>query len=346
MVRRILGVIARIAAKVLASTVALAVLCAASPLPAHRSALAASLTTRAAATAPTTGSAPADFPDPARGVELRFEAAGVFAGLAEGLQRFEGERLVSIQHLVGLDDPGPPIRVLLAPEGSVAARAVPDWVAGYARGEEGAVVLLPVRSPSYPDSTLESVLEHEVAHVLIWRASRGRFVPRWFNEGLAMAASRRPGLEDRARLIYELLPGAGVRLAELDAMFDEGYGRATRAYTLAGTFVEDLLERAGHASAARILAGIRDGAGFEEAFRRATGMTLEAAEISFWHRQNVWNRWFPILASSFTLWTGITLLALWATKRRRDRDAKVLEQWKEEESVVFPEDPSDKHWVN
>jgi hypothetical protein len=40
--------------------------------------------------------------------------------------------------------------------------------------------------------------------VLITRAAGGRPVPRWFHEGLAMAAERTWGFEDQARLFQEL----------------------------------------------------------------------------------------------------------------------------------------------
>jgi hypothetical protein len=47
------------------------------------------------------------------------------------------------------------------------------WIAGFASNGEGPekkdemVVLFPARTPSYPNSSLEDVLRHEVAHVLI-----------------------------------------------------------------------------------------------------------------------------------------------------------------------------------
>jgi hypothetical protein len=104
-----------------------------------------------------------------------------------------------------------------------------------------------------------------------------------------------------------------------------------RAYAIAGTFVRDLLERHGQDVAGDILAEVRRGLPFEAAFARATGETLAAAEASFWSRQSFWYRWVPLLTSSVTLWLGITLLAVWAIRRRRQRDAALRARWEEEE---------------
>ena len=99
--------------------------------------------------------------------------------------------------LLRLDDPGGAIRVVLASDTSDWARQVPPTTAGFAVGEDSLVVLFPSRSLTYPHDTLEDVLHHEVAHVLIARAAGGRPVPRWFHEGLAMTAERTWGFEDR-----------------------------------------------------------------------------------------------------------------------------------------------------
>ena len=42
---------------------------------------------------------------------------------------------------------------------------------------------------------------------------------------------------------------------------------------------------------------------------------------SFWSRQTFWYRWVPLLTSSVTLWILVTMLALWAMRKRRARDA-------------------------
>lgn len=183
------------------------------------------------------------------------------------------EALLRIMQLAGVDRPGAPIVVILAAEGSDPARATPYWIAGFASGASSTVVLFPSRSPTYPHDSLEDVLLHEIAHVLITRAAGGGFVPRWFHEGLALAAERRSTLRDRTEL---LLAVAIERrpLGELDAALAAGHGDASRAYALAGAVVRDILRRNGPETAARVLAAVAAGATFDEGVRMVTGRTL------------------------------------------------------------------------
>ncbi|HEX3128908.1 MAG TPA: hypothetical protein VH394_16365 [Thermoanaerobaculia bacterium] len=251
--------------------------------------------------------------------------------VAARVRSIDPERFLDAMRLVGLDDPGPPIQVFLGPEGSDLAAGVPPWVSGYAYGAEGVIVLLPARTPSYPDSSLEELLRHEVSHVLVARASRGRPLPRWFHEGVAMIAGTSWGLDDRSRLTVTMIGGGHASLADVERQFTGGRGSAVEAYAIAGAFVNELLSREGDDAVARILAGVGRGLSFEEAFREATGSTLVQAETSFWRRQSFWYRWVPILTSTVTLYMLITLLAIWAMGKRRARDAALRRIWEEEE---------------
>lgn len=245
--------------------------------------------------------------------------------------RLRATSLASAMRLVGLTRPGPPIRVIVAPEGSGPAVLVAPWISGYALSDRGLIVVMPQRVPNYPDSSLEDLLRHEVAHVLIARAAGNRPLPRWFHEGLAMIAGGSWGFDDRSHLTLALLADRPVSLAELEERFAGGQGEVNRAYSIAGAFVRDLFERYGPEAAPAILAGVARGLSFEDAFRAATRTSLAVAESSFWSRQTFWYRWVPVLTSSVTLWMLVTLLALWAMKRRRTRDAALRAAWDAEE---------------
>jgi hypothetical protein len=262
--------------------------------------------------------------------ELIVQAPPSLERAAAKVRAVEPGRLLDAMRLVGLKDPGPPIQVLLGPEGSDLAM-VPPWVSGYAFGEEGVIVLLPARAPSYPDSSLEELLRHEVAHVLVARAAGGRPLPRWFHEGLAMIAGLSWGLDDRSQLTLTLVGDHEVSLERLEQEFRGGRGDARGAYAIAGAFANDLLRRHGDDAAARILAEVARGLSFEDAFQSATGTSLAEAERAFWQRQTLWYRWVPLLTSSVTLWLLITLLAIWAMGKRRARDAALRRMWAEEE---------------
>ena len=182
---------------------------------------------------------PSELQDPApviRGSAPRlvFEAPETLYPVVERLRRRDPQAYARITRLVGLEDAGPPIRVIVATEDSPRARVADPWVSGYAFGEQGIVVLLPGRVPSYPYGSLEEVLDHELAHVLIARAAAGGPVPRWFNEGLAMVAGRPWNLGDRARLTLAVLGGEAVSLDRVESWFGGGAIEVRRAYAVSG----------------------------------------------------------------------------------------------------------------
>lgn len=287
----------------------------------------AALTILALTGALTTGAGPATAAPP----ELDLSAPPELAGRVAEVESFDRDRLEVAMRLAGLTEPGPPIRVVLAPESSEEAKAAPSWVAGYALGGVGTVVLFPARAPTYPDRSLESLLHHEVAHVLIDRAAGGRPVPRWFHEGVALAAGRAWSFEDRTRFAFERLRGEPVPLAELETWFGGDTSRVHRAYAVAGAFVHDLLTEHGQGVTGRILRGVRSGRSFEDAFWEATGEPLRAAQARFLAQFTGFARWAPFLTSSAALWMLVTALALVAIWRRRRRDAELHRRWEEEE---------------
>ena len=263
---------------------------------------------------------------------LVIEAPPELAPARSRLESFDLRPLAGIVRTVGLDAAGPPIVGVLADEGTEAARSVSPWTAGFANSDAGLIVLFPSRSPTYPHDTLEDVMRHEVAHVLIGRAAGGRPVPRWFHEGLAVAVERPWGFEDRSRLAWELVMGPRLTLREIDALFDGGESAQSRAYSLSAAVVRDIIREHGSAAPAGILRLVQADVGFDEAVARVAGRPLGAVEDGFWDRQRVWTVWVPIFTSGNVLWLvviGFAALAVW---RRRRRVAAIRRRWAEEEA--------------
>ena len=268
--------------------------------------------------------------------QLRISAPPELAPVQQKLEGIDPKRFRDIAATVGLTVEGPPIQVVLAPETSEVARKMDPWVAGFASNGDRPgdrnemVVLFPARTPSYPNGSLEDVLRHEVAHVLIGRASAGRPIPRWFNEGLAMSVERGWRLQDEGQLLYQLAVGTQPSLEGLDGMFAGGQTDVTRAYALSGALVHDLLQRHGAAAGAGILSRMNGGASFEHAFTEEVGMTPADAEEEFWIRQHTLGAWLPTLTSTTTLWFMVTALALLAITRRIMKNRAIEKKWAEE----------------
>ena len=268
---------------------------------------------------------------PVRAPSLVVDAPDRLAGVAAQARSFDLDQLASVMTLTGLREPGPPIQVVLSPEDSTIASETPAWVAGFAVSAQNLVVLFPERIGSYPHGSLESVLYHEVAHVLTGRAAKGAPVPRWFNEGLASAAERTWGLEDSTRFAWELLFGGPLTATELESLFTQERHEVARAYVLSDALVRDILERYGAGTAARILDRMGNGESFDLALFSTTGSTVEDVFAGFWGRHAVWERWIAFLGNPFTLWSFVTWLALVAIWRHRRRRQERQVQWENEE---------------
>lgn len=264
-------------------------------------------------------------PEPPR---LEWRAPGPLAPQAERLARLDSRRLLAVMRLVGLQDAGPPIPVVLVPEDAPLARETPAWIAAFATGDR-AVVLFPARTPSYPHDSMGQLVQHEVAHVLIARAAGGRPVPRWFHEGVALAAERTWTIGDRAQFAVDVAFGGTVPASSLDRLFEGDLATVRRAYRLSGLLVEDLLRAHGPDLPARVLGAMRAGMGFGAAFEAAAGVGVDEASRAFWRRRRLWVTWLPWLTTPTALWTLITLLAMAAIARvawrRRGR------KWDEDE---------------
>jgi hypothetical protein len=246
------------------------------------------------------------------------------------------ERLQSVAELVGLDERDVLVPVAVRDERSEEARSKPGWVAGYASsrlvdGEvEGRVVVFPSRGRSWPDRSLEGLVLHELSHILLARASGGRPVPRWFNEGTAMAAAEAFHVEGQTRFALERLRSGAVPLSQVDAWFTRGNdSQVRRAYAVAGEFVYELRRRDGASVVADILDRVAAGDDFERAFRRVTGRSLAQTEAEFWERNGGWRRFLPFLTSAVAVWMLASLLVLPALARRRLKTKRLEEKWEE-----------------
>jgi hypothetical protein len=265
---------------------------------------------------------------------LVVEAPPALAAYAREVERFDPNVFFPAMELTGLWEPGD-VRVVVAPEGSPLARRAPSWAVAYADPPAGMVVLIPTRTPVWPDDGLPDVVRHEVAHVLTFRAAGGRMAPRWFDEGLAMAAGRERVIEDDFREALAILTGPRLRFAQVDGLFQGGRSDANRAYSLSSAFFADLLARHGSAFPRRVLRRMAEGEPFEEAFRSATGIAFRDETAAFWTSRRSLERWLPIVTSTTAVWLGIVFLSAWAVRVVRGRKAVRVAAWEAEERAAL-----------
>ena len=225
-----------------------------------------------------------------------------------------------------------PLWILVSPRGEGFAREAPTWSSAIAQPEKRLVVL---SGPSLRRTAmdLDETVAHEIAHLAL-RARIGEmgWVPRWFDEGLAMRLSGYNRWSDR-------LAGIGrgrLDLHELADMFPRDPGLARQAYVESEAAVRRLEERG---PLAPLLDRLAAGADFEPAFAVVYGESFHdfAAEVAA-EVPGVW-RLLATVRGTMLLWAFGAALVVLGAWRVRLRNRRRLREWEAAESGVQAVEP-------
>jgi hypothetical protein len=203
--------------------------------------------------------------------------------------------------------------------GQVAeATGMPRWVAGVAHSPSGEIAIAR-HAPDGSPTDLDGLLRHEMAHVVLYRATGGVALPRWFSEGVAESFTDEISLW-RAQTLASAVFGPGVPpLRELEAALTEPDGQqAAVAYAATRDLVTYLRYRDEVGAKFRqVLAELRRGQPMGAAFTRAYGIGLEEL-VAEW-RADLPGRfvWYPLVASGGLPFFLVGPLVAWAWLRRR-----------------------------
>jgi hypothetical protein len=158
-------------------------------------------------------------------------------------------------------------------------------------------------------ASIEKVVPHEVAHVMVGRAMGPALpaLPTWVNEGVAeYAAGERASQVDPVTL-QAVGRGESLPLSELDRSFERGGAGRSLAYAEAASVVNFLVAARGPRVIADLLSVTRRQGDFESAVKQVTGWSNQELE-SAW-RRSVARRWrWPLLLGSPAVPFGLMLL--------------------------------------
>lgn len=267
----------------------------------------------------------------------------------EALARVTEISLPGLERAIGGGLAGP-VRIVVLPADATGdpdlARLdalAPEWASGFALPGARLIVLRSAKVGHYPFSSLEEVLTHELAHVVLADAAPGLSWPRWFDEAVATRAGRAWEWRDRFTLNGLLLAGSLPGLDQLSRDFGRSGEEAGRAYAASLEFLEWARGEYGVDLVPRLLRA-RPERSFEGAWRSATGVSLGDSEAA-WRGGAASLRRLLVAASSSTVtWLALTTLFLVAVWRRRRRTREIEARWAAEERVLAPLPPSS--WVN
>jgi hypothetical protein len=209
---------------------------------------------------------------------------------------------------------------LVSHAGMVAkATNMPVWVSGVAHPPSG-VIAISMHDPDGSRSDLDTLLQHELVHVALYRATNGAELPRWFHEGVAESFANEISLL-RAEALAGAVFGGGVPdIDRLETYFHGDSRQANVAYAAARDFATWLRYHDPESAEFRqLLSQLHNGRPFEQAFVDAYGVNL--AELDSTWRSGLFGRfmWFPLLGSGELpfLLIGPIVVVAWIRRRRR-----------------------------
>lgn len=227
------------------------------------------------------------------------------------------------------------IHVVLAPTQaefhSLQPGRAPDWADGTAWPSRGLIFLRAPRLRGNSTEPLETVLDHELVHVLLGRAFGSRSVPRWLQEGVAQLMAGEYSAETTSTLARGVFGDSLLSLYELSRGFPKNPLRANLAYAQSADFVAYLRNTYGQKALTSLIDELARGEAFAPSVRIATGDTVDDIDKAWRARlQTTSFKLTPLMEEG--VWWGLGALLVpiaWFAVRRRNR--RKIDRWKREE---------------
>lgn len=156
---------------------------------------------------------------------------------------------------------------------------LPEWGVAFAMPEQNLILLIFPESFRLP-SRLRFIVAHEIAHLLIHEQA-ATFLPRWFDEGLALYLSREPNLIDEMQLLFAVAIGGLIPLRQIEHSFPQTGRRARFAYIESASTIVFLVEEFGPSAFMDILIAARNENDFRAGFIKATAIDLPQFEMEW-----------------------------------------------------------------
>jgi len=154
-----------------------------------------------------------------------------------------------------------------------------EWQGGHANPKLG-VVLLAITPGPGQSIEMETLVPHELAHVLLYRSVGKGYssLPVWLNEGIASSAELYPNPDYDQALINASQKNSLMPIVDLCDAFPLDASRAFLAYAEAQSFVRFLRATYGTPSLFQLASAYADGLGCDQGVVRTLGTSLASLD--------------------------------------------------------------------
>lgn len=207
---------------------------------------------------------------------------------------------------------------------------LPSWSEGVARPELGLIFL---KSPRFSRADLQKAAVHELCHVLLGKATKGRYIPRWFDEGLAVYLSGQAGFGSGLLIARALRGNSIIWLSAIDSVLSFEEDKARLAYLESASTISYILERFGREALVRIVDELKEGKTMNQALKDVLTLDSSDFEVDWYFYLKDKYKWNFLIDIDFYFWIILPLLVLFAIIAIRVRNQRILKRWEEEERL-------------
>ena len=210
---------------------------------------------------------------------------------------------------------------------------IQDWAVGYAYPLSARIVIRDPPDLENKRMNLTRLVKHEITHVIfgLYIGQNIKYVPRWFNEGLAMYEADEWTYGLHWIMLTGSLTDSLIPLYQLAEDFPLQKSRAHMAYAQSCSIVTFMIDEYGIESLRECIRLIAEGRGIDEAMASATGIDTFGLERRWSKYLKSRYKWISLLSSWVVLWGFIVSILLIAYWRRKVKNRRIIQQWEEEE---------------
>lgn len=223
---------------------------------------------------------------------------------------------------------------------SLARGALPDWGIGCAL-PDSRLIVLKAEAEIVSKGNLEKVAIHELSHVVLGQALKGKKVPRWFDEGLAMYESQEWNIDQSFVMAKAVFTRSLIPLRRIDSVLHFNRNKAQLAYTQSFLAVSYIINEYGLETFHTIVRTLAQTGDIDRTLSEVIGLRYSEFEAQWHSYVGKKYGWASLFTNSFFLWIGISLLFILVFLAKKHRAKKTMERWEKEDERFHFENEQD-----
>jgi hypothetical protein len=206
---------------------------------------------------------------------------------------------------------------------------LPEWSEAVYMSHRKAIVL---KSPYWSGSNRNqgATVVHELVHAVLDQRVNYQSIPRWLNEGLAVAFSGERDLASNSLISKAAATNSLIPLDQIDDVLNFHKDRARLAYQQSYLATQFIIETYDFSAINTILDGIRQGWTLNTIFQNAFSTTFYEFETRWREHIRTDRRWDLLIDLPSLLWPMMGVLFLVVVTVMFIRNRKRMREWEEE----------------